>query len=418
MVRLVVVLILKNTTMQPPIYDLRNGTTCSSEFYHELELITESFLENAIQYAYPTIFHYKAFRKKQQKNLKDTDEILILQFLSTGLYQELYSGKALAASPYWVKAGIFFNRLRHRFPGIKKQTDFISGYIQLQLLKKTSSGRKKYFQPMEDFNKLVAWMDATGEFAMETGIMKEWAVFFDSLTSTDQEILFQRARALAAYFMETVSKKLGKYTAGVRPWQKAYTSAHYGREDLVLVRRNEEEYHLNMLGGEIMNRAMRQEFMQRKEKIVLMPACLRQGEGCQAGQYRGAQICSRCNPQCPVYRCMKANHDEHTTIVLFRHGSEFPRWIASLKNRKEYGIVGVACALNLMEGGYRLRKLGLPSQCVYLDSPGCKHHWNVETEGSKLNCQRLKEILSGAEMKEPSEEANDLDCRKVSMSNI
>ena len=385
--------------MQQPVYDLSKGTTSSSGFYQELGLITETFLENAIQYAYPTIFHYKAFRKKQSKNLKDTDEILILQFLSTGLYRELYTGNALAASPFWVKTGILFNRLRHRFPGFKKQTDYIRGYIQLQLLKKSSKGRKKYSQPVEDFNKIVAWMDASGEFAMETGIMKEWSVFFESLTNTDQEMLFQRSQSLALFFMKTVSKKLRTYTAGVRPWQKANTSAHYGSEDMILIRRHEEEYHLNMLGGEIMNRAMRQEFMQRKEKIALMPACLRKSEGCEARQYRGALICSRCNPQCQVYRCVKANHDEHTTIVLFRHGSEFPRWIASLKNRKEYGIVGVACALNLMEGGYRLRKIELPSQCVYLDSPGCRHHWNAETEGSSMNCQRLKEILSCEPMK-------------------
>lgn len=261
-------------------------------------------------------------------------------------------------------------------------------------------------------------MDATGEFAMETGIMKEWSVFFESLTGTDQEMLFQRSQSLALFFMKTVSKKLRPYTAGVRPWQKANTSAHYGREDLVLIRRHEEEYHLNMLGGEIMNKAMRQEFMQRKEKIVLMPACLRKSEGCEARQYRGALICSRCNPQCSVYRCVKANHDEHTTIVLFRHGSEFPRWVSSLMNRNEYGIVGVACVLNLLEGGYRLRNFGLPSQCVYLDSPGCRHHWNAGTEGSKLNCHRLQEILTGEETKEQPEGMKKMDCREIQMTNV
>lgn len=385
--------------MKQAVYDLRKGTPCSSVFYQELELITEAFLENAIQYAYPTIFHYKAFHKKQRKILQDTDEILILQFLSIGLYRELYTGKALSASPFWVKAAIFLNRFRNKFPGLKRQSAFISGYIQLQLLKKSRKGQYRYSQSMEDFNKLTSWMDATGEFAMETGIMKEWSVFFESLTGTDQEMLFQRAQSLALFFMKTVSKKLRTYTAGVRPWQKANYAAHNGREDLVLIGRHEEEYHLNMLGGEIMNRSMRQEFLQRKEKIVLMPACLRKSEGCEARQYRGALICSRCNPQCAVYRCVKANHDEHTTIVLFRHGSEFPRWISSLRNRDEYGIVGVACALNLLEGGYRLRNLGLPSQCVYLDSPGCRHHWNAETEDGSMNCQRLKEILSCEPMK-------------------
>jgi uncharacterized protein len=37
--------------------------------------------------------------------------------------------------------------------------------------------------------------------------------------------------------------------------------------------------------------------------------------------------------------------------------------------------VGVACVLNLIQGGYEMQSLGIPSQCVFLNSCSCKQHW-------------------------------------------
>ena len=47
------------------------------------------------------------------------------------------------------------------------------------------------------------------------------------------------------------------------------------REDFLFCSRKEVEYHLNMVGAQIMNEAYRKEFLKTKEKGLLLPSCMR-----------------------------------------------------------------------------------------------------------------------------------------------
>jgi hypothetical protein len=57
---------------------------------------------------------------------------------------------------------------------------------------------------------------------------------------------------------------------------------------------------------------------------------------------------------------------------------------------KDTGIVGVACVLNLLSGGLKARRLGIPAQCILLDSCGCGNHWDIEGIPTVLNVDQLK----------------------------
>ncbi|WP_406542058.1 DUF116 domain-containing protein [Clostridium ljungdahlii] len=57
------------------------------------------------------------------------------------------------------------------------------------------------------------------------------------------------------------------------------------------------------------------------------------------------------------------------------------------------GVVGVACVLNLIEGGLKARSLNLVPQCVILDYCGCKNHWDNNGIQTDINCKKLFEIL-------------------------
>ncbi len=56
------------------------------------------------------------------------------------------------------------------------------------------------------------------------------------------------------------------------------------------------------------------------------------------------------------------------------------------------GIVGIACVLNLISGGWRLNDIVIPAQCVLLDYCGCKNHWNKEGVPTEINFNRLKKF--------------------------
>jgi hypothetical protein len=59
----------------------------------------------------------------------------------------------------------------------------------------------------------------------------------------------------------------------------------------------------------------------------------------------------------------------------------------------ETGVVGVACALTLLENGWKAKRLGIPVQCVPLDYCGCKAHWHPQGISTRLNIAELARVL-------------------------
>jgi hypothetical protein len=60
---------------------------------------------------------------------------------------------------------------------------------------------------------------------------------------------------------------------------------------------------------------------------------------------------------------------------------------------KDTGVVGVACVLNLISGGWLLDGMGISAQCVLLDYCGCKNHWSRENIPTEINIKQLKKVL-------------------------
>jgi hypothetical protein len=90
---------------------------------------------------------------------------------------------------------------------------------------------------------------------------------------------------------------------------------------------------------------------------------------------------------------------EGCEVYIIPHSSSFTRWLCQWRNTREYGIVAVACVLNIAVGGYQMRELGIPSQCVLLDYCGCKKHWHKYGITTNLNVGRLMEVtLQGVDL--------------------
>ena len=63
---------------------------------------------------------------------------------------------------------------------------------------------------------------------------------------------------------------------------------------------------------------------------------------------------------------------------------------ATDEDKKDLAIVGVACPLNLISGGWKAATLGMPPQCVLLDKVACSRHWLKEDVPSSINKKELK----------------------------
>lgn len=86
--------------------------------------------------------------------------------------------------------------------------------------------------------------------------------------------------------------------------------------------------------------------------------------------------------------------------VLIPNSTGFSRYLKLRENSKDTGLTGVACVFNLLTGGYEMQKLNIPSQCVFLDSCGCKKH-GLSGQSARINFQQLNKLVIHEESKQP-----------------
>jgi hypothetical protein len=97
-----------------------------------------------------------------------------------------------------------------------------------------------------------------------------------------------------------------------------------------------------------------------------------------------------------VSRASKLVDTRGGLAVAVRHGSDFGRFLRSPELAGgDVGLVGVACVSGLVGAGWRARALGLPAQCVLLQSSGCAH-WREQPEPTVLDLVELARILPGS----------------------
>ncbi|MEJ6949995.1 DUF116 domain-containing protein [Natronospora cellulosivora (SeqCode)] len=60
---------------------------------------------------------------------------------------------------------------------------------------------------------------------------------------------------------------------------------------------------------------------------------------------------------------------------------------------EDVSIIGVACLLNLLSGGWKAKEMGMPALCVLLDYCGCKNHWDKKGVITNLNYEQLSNIM-------------------------
>jgi hypothetical protein len=167
------------------------------------------------------------------------------------------------------------------------------------------------------------------------------------------------------------------------------------REDRISCTRSRLEYHLNMVGTELMNRAFRNNFNSTDAKAVLLPGCMRwhNDEKCEAKRVPEGLICEGCQKKCRVNQIREMGKNNNFEVYVIPHASDLSLW-APKPNKPRRGVIASACVTTLVEGGWELKRYDVPAQCVLLDYSGCKKHWHCEGLTTSLNIQELKRILN------------------------
>jgi hypothetical protein len=238
----------------------------------------------------------------------------------------------------------------------------------------------------------LKYLEATGNFEQETVRLNFWKQFFTNMDSSEVSKHLKQACEFADYFELRSREVLGKYSLNVAKFLEEKLIEHLWKEDVIFCSKVEVEYHLSMVGAEIMNRTLNKDFNERSRKALILPGCMRSNANCQATNTNLGLKCIKCSKTCNVCELTVMGDEQSFEVYMVTHeSSAFSK--STLKDREELGIVGVACVSNLISGGWKSQGLGIPAQCVLLNQATCKKHWNEKGLPTSINIHELRKIL-------------------------
>ena len=378
-------------------YSLRENYNQSDAFYQELSNFSAEVLAEINTLTHTAVEGYTAYHMQEEELKLHSREEYGFELLVLGTLWEIYSGDAseLDEVPQQLLAGL--TMLRKQGGTLKPGIDFIRGILSTIFLSPDLYDHMfKLDVSLKHLDKLLDWLTATGEFNQEVIRLRQWEGYLSTLHVKDAVDILATAITLAVWFKDKSEEALGRYTENVDRYLNEMRPEHYWREDIIFCGRRRTEYHLNMVGAEIMNRAYRERFINAPKKAVLIPACMRllPADECKGRTDDTGFHCAGCTFECGVFKLTKLGKVKRFNVHVVSHESsisanrENPVFLDS-----DTGVVGVACVLNLISGGWLLDDMNVPAQCVFLDYCGCKNHWSREGIPTEINVDQLMRVL-------------------------
>lgn len=378
------------------VYDLRLTGGCSDGFYDDVARFSDRLLAEIESHAEEAIRGYSEYVQSDLKEAPRSQGEYAIELLTLGMALKLYAGAARSTRRWVVRGARELFLLRSRWEPMKPLADFLRGWMT-RLFFLPNIGRTVLGQySIDRLPYLIEWLQATGEFEQECMRLTNWLSFLRPLPPAEAAQSIEASAHLFAWFEQKADIALGAYTRGVSGFLRGEYATRGCREDQIFCARKPVEYHLNIVAAEVMNRGLRAEFEQKRQRVVLVPACMRgpYETFCRA-HISGVDIqCAACSPGCRVNRITRRLRDLGAKVYLVPHSSGFSRRLERWQREPDTAVTAVACILNILPGGYEMRARGIASQCVPLDYPGCQKHWRKEGIVTGLNEDRLVKIVS------------------------
>ncbi|MFO7445713.1 MAG: DUF116 domain-containing protein [Ignavibacteriaceae bacterium] len=383
--------------MKTITYTLKNGDYTSGKFYHDLHHFTNDVLNKTnIRFSFETD-NFRSFLAENGYEKLRTKEEYFFELLMIGVFWIQYSDAAVKLGSSAQKLLQYLVELRDKNKKLKIYVDYLRGILSTIIIYKNLQPEGYPAEAsFKNFILLINWLSATGEFKEEVKRFLLWKEYFSSSGELHTAAAINDTIKLAQWFKSISEQALGRYTHNVESFLKSEFKNHLWKEDIIFCARGRVEYHMNMFGSEIMNRAFKEDFFNAGKRAVLLPACMRAlpDKLCKAKRFGLDYICTGCTPGCRVHQLNMLGEKDNFKVYIIPHSSDFSQWLRERGVNSGVGTVGVACINNLISGGLELKSLDIPAQCVLLDYCGCKNHWDKEGIPTDLNINQLKTIMN------------------------
>ncbi|MDO5851521.1 MAG: DUF116 domain-containing protein [Methanobacteriaceae archaeon] len=360
------------------------------EYYDTITKHTKKIIQTAPSYLDNTINEYHTYITTKDKTRKKED--IILETLMIGVYWTEHITQAINVKKQEKTLLNLVIELRDNHPSLKIIINPIKGYLTEKYL--ITKDNNHIELSLENYVKLLTWMKITGEYKYQEKILRDWINFFNTKTKPEIKEILENIIKFTKYFQERSQNTLHEYTPNVNNFIKKSKIEHKNKEDIIMCTKNEIEYHLNMTGAEIMNKTFKDNYQKRTKKTILVPSCMKfqNSKNCQAKKGKLGDICTQCTTNCPIAQITKKEETENFKVYIIYHGSTAFKNITK-QDKKEMGIIGITCILNLIEGGLQAKSINIPAQCVLLNYVGCKTHWDNQGFTTQINNNELKKRL-------------------------
>lgn len=386
---------MNNATISQPVTYSLNVKGDEKAFYKELETFTQSVVQELSVFFNKEVDGLVKFLSQNKAEELRTREEYSFELVIMGTLWNIYNGYAQKDNSFVVDTLLpHLNNLRKKNQVLKPYVDDVKGYLLSRIYSNPEAVKSEY--SLYELKRLIRWLDATGEFGEEVKRMNNWYAFLLGFSDEKVKQLLSKVSAYAAYFSDLSQNALGQYTTGVHSYLKNIHPQMKNREDYIFCGRREEEYLMNLVGAEVLNKSLKKSFSQAQKRVVLLPTCMCKPDNgqCKAIFAEIEGKCTGCSKNCVVNTIKKQVEDKNTMVVLITHSSSFSKVLQKYENQTGIGLVGIACVLNLLTGGYELKRLNIPAQCVFLNYSGCKKHWTKDGVPTTLYIEQLKHILA------------------------
>jgi hypothetical protein len=372
-------------------YNLEPETEKDANFYADLRIAADEIYICADDTLGEIIDDYSNFiTHRKAEKLRYKREYLI-EAIMIGVLWNRYVCNALALNRAIAQIGALLYQARQRNRTLKPNIDKVRGFLAGRFFIEKRPCRPDF--NLYNFKRLLYWLEATGDFREEAKRLRLWEAYFESRESEYSESTIKSCAAFSYKFVQLGDRYLGKYLENTHKFIVDNFDKYANREDLILCRRTKEEYLLNMVGAQFLNDAYRDEFLNAKKTVVLAPTCMRaKNADCKAKYDEDGNICVGCNKNCNIGK-LHSEFNNKAKIALIPHSSEFTKYLKRWENNKDVSLVGIACVLNLIGGGYEMRALDIKSQCVFLNKASCKNHWSDSGVETDINIAQLRNII-------------------------
>lgn len=379
--------------MKAETYLLTNEQGDSAQYYRIVNELSKEVLARAKTIFEPEMINFIQYLKTNKVAQEYSYEECTIELLALGVLWNSYLADAvkLKQFSFWILARIA--ALRQSLSYLKKYIDSIKGVLLTLFLPMNNSKQLLSRDFSQDrLKKLFNWLSASGEYTYYQKRINYWQSFFKTMARDDVNRLFIDIIDFADWFENRSRIILGQYTTNLAGFLSEKLVQHRWKEDIVFCSRRRVEYHLNMVGAELMNQGFRERFLDTDRKVILLPICMREKkEECRATETNDGIICTNCSSTCRVCQLSRLGEKNHFTVYIIPHeSSDFPR----SRYKNDLGIIGVACVPNLLSGGWKATSLGMEAQCVLLNYCGCKNHWHDSGIVTDIDMARLKQLLA------------------------